>query len=161
MLHNTAVKLGTGLTSKTALDFAYFRNNLAIGGPVGNVKWGGWGAGNPYAADIKEPGAHCSFDYDAVGVSGTKIAKIGKRAFSAVEPHGIERITMEETFPGIKFQYNPFPEYPAPDLRPEAGSKVEDAAELIPNINDHFKGKGPDCGAYEVGQELPHYGPRI
>ena len=161
VLHNTVVKLGTGLTSKSPMDYAFFRNNLAIGGPAGNVNWGGWGAGNPYASDIKEPGAHSNFDYDAVGVSGTAyIAKIGDRTFGEVEPHGIERITMEETFPGIKFPYNPFPKYATPDLRPKAGSKVEDAALLIPNINDHFKGKGPDCGAYEIGQELPHYGPR-
>jgi hypothetical protein len=67
---------------------------------------------------------------------------------------------MEETFPGIKFPYNPFPKYATPDLRPKAGSKVEDAGMLIPNINDHYKGKGPDCGAYEIGGEVPHYGPR-
>jgi hypothetical protein len=162
MLHNTAVKLGTGLTGKSPLDYAFFRNNLAIGGPSGDVNWGGWGAGNPYACDIKEPGAHCDFDYDAVGVSGTPyIAKIGKKNFSEVELHGIEKITMEETFPGIKFPYSPFPKYIAPDLRPKAGSKVEDAAMLIPNINDHFKGKGPDCGAYEIGDKPPHYGPRF
>ena len=35
-----------------------------------------------------------------------------------------------------------------------------DAGILIPNINDHFRGDAPDCGAYEAGQELPHYGPR-
>jgi len=161
MLHNTMIKLGTGLTGKSPMDYTFFRNNLAIGGPSGNINWGGWGAGNPYAADIKEPGAHCSFDYDAVGVSGTEyIAKIGDSSFAAVEPHGVEQITMEETFPGIKFPYQPFPKYTAPDLRPKAGSKVEDAAVIIPNINDDFKGKGPDCGAYEIGQELPHYGPR-
>jgi hypothetical protein len=162
MLHNTAVKLGTGLTSKSPLDYAFFRNNLAIGGPSGTVNWGGWGAGNPYACDIKEPGAHCDFDYDAVGVSGTPyIAKIGKKNFGEVEQHGVEKITMEETFPGIKFPYSPFPKYIAPDLIPKPGSKVEDAAVLIPNINDHFKGKGPDCGAYEIGDKPPHYGPRV
>ncbi|HEX5025531.1 MAG TPA: right-handed parallel beta-helix repeat-containing protein [Agriterribacter sp.] len=161
VLHNTVIKLGTGLTSKSPMDYALFRNNLAIGGPSGNVNWGGWGAGNPYAADIKAPGLHSNFDYDAVGVSGTTyIAKIGDRSFSEVEPHGIERITMEEIFPGIKFPYDPVPIYTAPDLRPKAGSKVEDAALLIPNVNNNFRGKGPDCGAYETGQELPRYGPR-
>ena len=161
MLHNTMIKLGTGLTAKSPMDYTFFRNNLAIGGPSGNVNWGGWGAGNPYASDIKQPGSHCSFDYDAIGVSGTEyIAKIADTSFAAMEPHGIERITIEQTFPGVKFPFNPFPEYTAPDLRPKAGSKVEDAALYIPNINDHFKGKAPDCGAYEIGQELPHYGPR-
>jgi hypothetical protein len=32
--------------------------------------WGGYGAGNPYGADIIEPGAFSDFDYDAVGVGG-------------------------------------------------------------------------------------------
>jgi hypothetical protein len=161
MLHNTIIKLGTGLTAKSPMDYAFFRNNLAIGGPTGDVNWGGWGAGNSYAADIKEPGVHCSFDYDAVGVSGAPyIAKIGGSSFATVEPHGIERITMTEVFPGIKFPFQPFPLYTAPNLMPKAGSKVEDAALLIPNINDHFKGKGPDCGAYEIGEDPPHYGPR-
>ena len=162
VLHNTAVKLGTGLTAKSPMDYAFFRNNLTIGGPTGNVNWGGWGAGNPYASDVKDPGTHSSFDYDAVGVCDTAyIAKIGKKNFAEVELHGTERITMEETFPGIKFPYSPFPKYIAPDLRPGAGSKVEDAALHIPNINDHFKGKAPDCGAYEIGEEMTHYGPRF
>ena len=161
VLHNTVIKLGTGLTSKSPMDYAFFRNNLAIGGPPGNVNWGGWGAGNPYASDVKEPGTHSSFDYDAVGVSGTPyIAKIGNQTFAQVEVHGIERITMEEIFPGIKFPYSPFPKFAVPDLRPKPGSRVEDAGVVIPNINDHFNDKGPDCGAYETGQNLPHYGPR-
>ena len=162
MLHNTIVKLGTGLTGKSSMDYVFFRNNLAIGGPAGDINWGGWGAGNPYAADIKEPGAHCSFDYDAVGVNGTPyVAKIKNRSFAAFEPHGIERITMDDVFPCIKFPFYPFPLYAPPDLRPRAGSKVQDAALIIPNINNHFKGKAPDCGAYEIGEELPHYGPRL
>jgi hypothetical protein len=30
----------------------------------------------------------------------------------------------------------------------------------LPNVNDGFTGKAPDLGAYEVGQTVPHYGPR-
>jgi len=48
-----------------------------------------------------------------------------------------------------------------PDLRPEPGSKVEDAALRIPNINNHFTGKRPDCGAYETEQQIPQYGPSL
>ena len=46
------------------------------------------------------------------------------------------------------------------DLRPRAGTVVVDAALKLPNINDQFQGAGPDIGAYEVGEPLPHYGPR-
>ena len=100
VLHNTVIKLGTGLTSKSPMDYAFFRNNLAIGGPPGNVNWGGWGAGNPYASDVKEPGAHSSFDYDAVGVCGTPyIAKIGNQTFAQVEVHGIDGSPWRKHFP--------------------------------------------------------------
>jgi hypothetical protein len=43
-------------------------------------------------------------------------------------------------------------------LRP--GSIAVDAGVRLPNVNDGFTGKAPDLGAYEVGQPLPHYGPR-
>ena len=44
------------------------------------------------------------------------------------------------------------------ELRP--GSVAVDAGVRLPNVNDGFTGKAPDLGAYEVGQPLPHYGPR-
>src|SRR6202521_1805876 len=43
-------------------------------------------------------------------------------------------------------------------LRP--GSIAVDAGVRIPGVNDDFTGRAPDLGAYEVGQPLPHYGPR-
>jgi hypothetical protein len=46
------------------------------------------------------------------------------------------------------------------DLRLKAGSAAIDAGEPLPGFNDGFAGKGPDLGAYEVGQEIPLYGPR-
>ncbi len=161
ILHNTVVKVGTGLGGNDTMDYAYFRNNLAIGGPTGGVNWGDYGAGNPFAADIISPGSHSDFDYDAVGVSGTEyVAKIGGRAFSSVEKHGTGHIRLEDTFPGVVFPNPPVPEREAPDLRPAPGSLVIDAGVHIPGINDDYKGKAPDCGAYEAGQQLPHYGPR-
>ena len=46
------------------------------------------------------------------------------------------------------------------DLRLKSSCGAVDAGEAIPGLNDDFKGKAPDLGAYELGQELPHYGPR-
>jgi hypothetical protein len=54
----------------------------------------------------------------------------------------------------------PLPERETQDLRLRPGSRAIDAGIHIPNINDDFTGKAPDCGAYEVGQTVPHYGPR-
>jgi len=161
VLHNTVIKVGSGMGGNDSLDYAYFRNNVAIGGPTGGVNWGDYGSGNPCAADIYKPKIHCSFDYDAVGVFEVPyFAKIGKLPFSEVEKHGIERITLEDTFINIAFPNPPLPERKIQDLRPKSGARIIDAAILIPNINDNYTGKAPDIGAYELGQELPHYGPR-
>jgi hypothetical protein len=46
------------------------------------------------------------------------------------------------------------------DLRLKAGCAAIDAGEVLPGFNDGFKGKAPDLGAYEFGDELPQYGPR-
>jgi len=46
------------------------------------------------------------------------------------------------------------------DLRLRRGSPAVDAGQVLPNINDGYNGRAPDLGAYEYGQELPHYGPR-
>ncbi len=152
ILHNTMIKIGRGLGGNAPMDHAYFRNNLAIGGPTTEKAWGKWGVGNPWAADIRDPGMHSSFDHDAVGVYDTPyIAKIGDKDFAEVEKHGVERLILHDVFNDIEFPNPPVPERDVPDLRPKAGSRVEDAAVFIPNINDHYKGLAPDCGAYEVG----------
>ncbi|HWY63418.1 MAG TPA: hypothetical protein VNW15_16070 [Rhizomicrobium sp.] len=46
------------------------------------------------------------------------------------------------------------------DFRLKPNSPAVDAGIELPNITDGFAGKAPDLGAYEVGQALPHYGPR-
>ncbi|MBK7713748.1 MAG: hypothetical protein IPJ37_24610 [Bacteroidales bacterium] len=95
VMHNTVIKVGSGLGGNDSMDYAWFRNNLAIGGPTGGVNWGDYGPGNPYAADIIKPKYHCSFDYDAVGSFEVPyVARIGKLQFSEVEKHGIEHITL-------------------------------------------------------------------
>ncbi|MBL7736201.1 MAG: right-handed parallel beta-helix repeat-containing protein [Chitinophagaceae bacterium] len=162
-LHNTVVKVGAGLGGNAKMDYAYFRNNLAFGGPTHNIRMkGGYGPGKPYAAEIIEPGEHSSFDYDAVGVSGTPYkAFIGSIPFSEAELHGLGDLQFNEVFEGVEFPLTPLLLTPiVPDLRPKKGSVVIDAAQVIPNINNNFRGRGPDIGAYEEGEELPHYGPR-
>jgi hypothetical protein len=46
------------------------------------------------------------------------------------------------------------------DFRLKAQSRAIDAGQRLPTINDGFSGAGPDLGALETGQPLPHYGPR-
>jgi hypothetical protein len=161
VLHNTLVKIGVGLGGNSKMDRAFFRNNLAFGGPTHDKEWGGYSSGRPYAADVIEPGEHSSFDYDAVGVFGTPYkAVIGDKSFNEVEKHGIENITFEETFNKVSFPDPPMPDKDIPSLELKPGSVAIDAGVVIPNINDDFKGKAPDCGALEAGSSAPHYGPR-
>ncbi|HET9219012.1 MAG TPA: hypothetical protein VFR18_18655 [Terriglobia bacterium] len=46
------------------------------------------------------------------------------------------------------------------DFRLRPGSVAIDAGVRLPGVNDGFTGKAPDLGAYEVGNPMPHYGPR-
>ncbi|HYE06293.1 MAG TPA: right-handed parallel beta-helix repeat-containing protein [Planctomycetota bacterium] len=169
VLHNTVVKCGDGMAcfSGTPFDQAYFRNNLCIGGPNGGEVWGGYGSGNSWAAHLAAHGPLCSFDYDALGTWQTPFhVRIGSLSADSIEelrkgPHEQHAVQVGmDVFDGVAFPDPPLPEREAPDLRPRAGSPVVDAALRLPNVNDAFAGAGPDMGAYEAGQPLPHYGPR-
>jgi hypothetical protein len=46
------------------------------------------------------------------------------------------------------------------DFRLKPGSRAVDAGAKLPNVNDDFTGRAPDLGAYELGKEVPVYGPR-
>ena len=46
------------------------------------------------------------------------------------------------------------------DLRLDPASRAVDAGVTVLNFNDGFAGKAPDLGCCELGQPLPHYGPR-
>ena len=46
------------------------------------------------------------------------------------------------------------------DFRLKPGSAAVDRGVLLPTVTDGFAGRAPDLGALEVGQAVPHYGPR-
>jgi hypothetical protein len=46
------------------------------------------------------------------------------------------------------------------DFRLRPGSPAVDAGVELPTVTDDFTGKAPDLGAYELGSDTPHYGPR-
>jgi len=170
-LHNTVVKIGDGMACfsySEPFDFTLFRNNLCIGGPSGGQKFGGYGCGPGQPAFMVSAGTHCSFDYDALGSHGMPFrGRIGQQRFSSFEElvkGPFERNAVLADLgvfaQPVAFPEPPIPERPTPDLRPREGSAVVDRGERIPNVNDDFRGKAPDIGAYEAGQPLPHYGPR-
>ncbi|MBM4039903.1 MAG: right-handed parallel beta-helix repeat-containing protein [Planctomycetes bacterium] len=168
-LHNTVVKVGDGMCcfAGQPFDFAFFRNNLCIGGPPGAQRWGGYGGGAGAAARMVSPGPHCSFDFDALGTHKTPFqGQFGPQRFASLDelhkgPHETHAIQVDmSVFDGVEFPDPPVPERKPPDLRPRPGSAVVDKGVRLPNINDAFLGPAPDIGAYEAGQPLPHYGPR-
>ncbi len=46
------------------------------------------------------------------------------------------------------------------DFRLKPGSAAIDKGAVIPNVTDGYSGNAPDLGALELGQPIPHYGPR-
>ena len=46
------------------------------------------------------------------------------------------------------------------DFRLKPNSAAVDRGIALPNVSDVFSGSAPDLGALEVGQPMPHYGPR-
>jgi hypothetical protein len=169
-LHNTVVKSGDGLFEHHGQG-AFFRtswlNNLCIGGSGGG-KRGRYSGGDGLAVSLPGFNATCQFDYNAVGTANTPFeGMIGDQRFTSIEElhrltgasHCIQ-VDMDVFASDVAFPDPVFPERQPQDLRIAPGSAAEDAALLLPNINDRFNGKGPDIGAYETGQPLPHYGPR-
>jgi hypothetical protein len=169
ILHNTVVKVGDGLriSSSAAFDHAFVRNNLCIGGSPGAVASPFFGAGRGDAAMVQSPGPHCSFDYDALGTYETPFAgRFGAQRFAGLAelrrgPHELHAVQIDmSVFRNVAFPNPPLPEREPPDLRPRPGTPVVDAGVRLHNINDRYAGAGPDIGAYEATELLPHYGPR-
>ena len=46
------------------------------------------------------------------------------------------------------------------DFRLKPGSAAVDKGAVIANVTDGYSGNAPDLGALELGQPIPHYGPR-
>jgi hypothetical protein len=167
VLHNTVIKVGDGWNAPHRdWSHALLRNNLAIGGSGGGM-FGRYPSGPGLAIALAGPDETCDMDYDGVGTSGTPWrGRIHNVTFDSLAEwrertsykHGVQ-VDMS-VFDKVPFPDPAIPERPIPDLRIRAGSAAEDAGLALPNINDGFRGKAPDLGAYEAGQELPHYGPR-
>jgi hypothetical protein len=169
-LHNTCVKMGDGFIAPHWQN-EYFRtvweNNLCIGG-------GQWDKLNRRESNIGRavflPGFNstCFFDYNAAGAHGTPFAgQVDRKKFTDLEglrkatggPHSIQ-VDLDVFAARVEFPDPPVPARDHADLRLASGSAPVDAGVVIPNVNDGFKGKAPDIGAYELGDPLPVYGPR-
>lgn len=159
--HNTSVKAGMPLVLYTSQRVSNFimRNNLFVG-TTGN-----------YAYECTAPMRDCDFDYDGFGGEWKQFLKWNRvryatmaaaRESAGVYRHAVRVETASLFASGLKPPTDPKQQFDPRmnDLRLKPGSTAIDAGAVLHNINDSYKGQAPDLGAYELGQDLPHYGPR-
>jgi hypothetical protein len=162
MFHNTSVKTGMPLILSTneKVRNSVYRDNLFIGTTAN------------YGYETTAPMENCDFDYDGFGggpwgkflkwnnVRYDKLDDV--KAKAPVYKHAVAVDAATAFASGVKppedvkKQFEPS----INDLRLKEGSAAIDAGEVLPGFNDAHKGKAPDLGAYELGESLPHYGPR-
>ena len=162
IFHNTSVKQGMPLVLMTPepVRNSWTRNNLFVGTEAN------------YAFESTAKMVDCDFDYDGFGGgpfklflkwNGVRYATSGRGAAGkspvlkhavlvdaatafasgALCPDDVGRQTVNTV-----------------DLRLSARSKAIDAGQPLAGLNDGYRGKAPDLGAYELGDPLPCYGPR-
>jgi hypothetical protein len=169
LLHNTIVKSGDALADYAGRPIAntYARNNLYIGGP--GASYNGYSSGSGRVISTADYViANTDDDYEALGSTlGTFTGNFGGISFTSLaalranttQKHSVQ-IGLDVFAANVALPAQAMTQFSPQDLRPRAGSPVEDAGVVIPNINDRFTGSGPDMGAYEVGATPPVYGPR-
>jgi hypothetical protein len=158
--HNTVVKKGPPLllyTREPASNLV-MRNNLFVGTTA------------EYAWECNPTMTDCDFDYD--GLAGGPFKMFlkwnGKRyatfqemkAAAPIERHA-PRVDAARLFAsGAAAPVDEKAVHEPADLRLSDKSNAIDAGQPLPGFDEGFSSGGPDLGAYEAGQPLPHYGPR-
>ena len=145
IFHNTSVRSGVPWLIDPAgetVNDVVTRNNLFIG---------------TQSPALRSTGVmiRCSFDRDGYGGAGGPGAPY--------PPGGAVVVASRGNFAGgVEPPRNAELRQPSAsvDLRLDPRSRAVDAGVRLPNFNDVFTGTGPDLGCCEVGQPLPHYGPR-
>ena len=156
----------------------HFRNNLMIGDGWADPVFAFTTSTNYSSSDYNgyrlNPGAKTSFGWTSPpeGVKVDFQGPLVKRAFASLEEY--RRATGQEQH-SVLLDVDVFVNAPLPDridpqrlyrpgdfdFRLMPGSSAIDAGVALPTINDGYSGRAPDLGAYELGAEPPHYGPRV
>ena len=159
VVHNTGVKNGKGHGDNGAMwRNAVFRNNLFLG------TW--------YAFEfttVADEGFR-DFDYDAWGTTGgtphfkwddVRYDTLVDLQAIGVETHGVTAAFSDLVNAALPPAWDQEATPGTRDLRLLAGAPAIDSGADLANLNDGFAINGaPDMGAFELGQPLPHYGPR-
>ncbi len=161
IFHNTSLKPGMPalLYTSEKVRNCWTRNNVFVGATA------------DYAFDCTAPMVDCDFDYDGFGggpfrlflrwngVRYSTLDDVRKRA--PVLNHAILVDSSRAFASKARAPENVAQAQAIPiDLRLAPGSTAIDAGQPLPGLNDGFRGRAPDLGAYELGDPLPQYGPR-
>ena len=160
---------------------AHFANNLFLGtdAPVGIAVLGGPTAYSSYDYNGYRPNRGAEFQYAWRGPRPGMVLDYDRPQNEAPRFKTLAELaaaTGQETH-GIEVDYDIFenlqPPMPPDSAKPgtpyeavelnftlKAGGKAVDAGVRLPNVNDEFRGRAADLGAYEAGQPIPIYGPR-
>lgn len=155
----------------------HFRNNLWIGIGTLPTVFALSSPANTNTADYNgyrpNPGAKVSFawntpafekrlDYGGASVNRAFPTLEAFRAATGQETHGIlvDYDSFVKVVPTDQSDPRRIYDSAGYDFRLVERSPAVDAGMVLPNITDGFSGKAPDLGAIELGQPMPHYGPR-
>jgi hypothetical protein len=155
----------------------HFRNNLFIGdgwpAPLFALTTSTSYSTADYDGYRPSPGDKAPFGWTSPG-AGVRADFKGpwvKRTFASLEE--LNKTTGQEQH-GVLLGDDVFVNAPLPDradpqrlyrpadfdFRLKPGSTAVDRGVELPTITDGYSGAAPDLGAYELGSEPPHYGPR-
>lgn len=146
IFHNTCIRKGECLKivpSNETVTNLWTRNNLFIGQSKTAMKtWARFRS--------------CDFNNDGWGGCGQpKHALLKGKTVHVIDPKTCFAS-------GLAVPANPSTVYKGGELDYRLGEKSEaiDKGVVLPGLNDGFKGKAPDLGALEFGEEMPYFGPR-
>ncbi len=168
--HNVFTSSNAGMNWNDKLDY---RNNLFLPYPQQYKKrnWGkeklvhfrGLGPGivSDYNAYRRLPDVHAAepFSVDRPEIAAATLAEYAQKT-GGLEAHSllIDGFDIFRDVPEVDTEtlYKPGDL----DFRLKPSAPVVDAGCVLPNVNDTYRGKAPDLGAIELGDDAPQYGPR-
>ncbi|PCJ60877.1 MAG: hypothetical protein COA79_07400 [Planctomycetota bacterium] len=161
IFNNTSIKAGRAyLNYSTEVDGLTFLNNLFVGfNSKSLVSMGQHGSG------IK----NLNMDYNAWSYDGSfSISRFGGgktfQDWKTKNSQGNHDVLLagQKIFDKLVLDFDKTDfqtwRYPYQDFSLDKSSKAIDAAKVMPGVTSDYKGKGPDIGAWERGEEVPVYG---
>ncbi len=173
--HNTII--GENMISDPAANM-HFRNNLYLGRDFpgrGILRLAN--ATDAYSSDYNgyRPNRGTSSQFVFLGPkSGERLYEPSETNWQSFSTLDLFRQTTGQERHSVEVDYDIFENLQKPDPNREfavyhamdlnfklkSDSVAVDAGVAIPTVNEGFAGRAPDLGAMEIGQPLPHYGPR-